>query len=218
MAVAAPAANVAAALDPASLLPAPPARDSAQERAELAELRGIMVSRRPEQLAAARWDDAHEDPSAFAAILAPAYDLKTLPRTAQLLDLAQDTGDAVVAKAKTQFRRLRPFKIDPVIKGCPTEGIADYSSCPSGTAAFGWVMATVLGDLAPEKAGALKARAEAYGHNRMVCGLHFRSDVEAAKVLGVAVGRILLSAPELQAQIAAARAEMATARGKAAVR
>ncbi|HEY2660067.1 MAG TPA: phosphatase PAP2 family protein [Caulobacteraceae bacterium] len=213
-----PVASVVAGIDPATLLPAPPTRGSGRERDELGELRALMASRAPDALASARWDDAHEDPSAFAAVLAPTYDLKALPQTVHLLDLAQDTGDAVVARAKTRFRRLRPFRIDPTINGCPTESIGAYSSYPSGTAAFGWVVATVLSDLAPEKAEALRARAEAYGHNRMVCGMHFRSDVEAAKIIGVAVGRDLMAAPELQSQIAAARAEMAAARAVRAAR
>jgi acid phosphatase (class A) len=207
-----PVASVVAAIDPALLLAPPPARGSVQEQAELDQLRALMVSRTPEALAAARWDDAHDDSFAFAAVLAPTYDLKALPQTAHLLDLAEDTGDAVVAKAKAHFQRLRPFRIDPAINGCPTEGIEPNSSYPSGTAAFGWIMATVLSDLAPDKAQALKARAESFAYNRMVCGMHFASDVTAAKIIGVAVGRDLLAAPELQTLIAAARSEMAAAR------
>lgn len=37
-------------------------------------------------------------------------------------------------------------------------------------------MATVLGDLVPEKRNALFARASVYAENRLVAGFHYRSD------------------------------------------
>lgn len=48
-------------LDVASVLPNPPANDSPQALAELAELHKMQQNRSPEQIAHAKHDDAEED-------------------------------------------------------------------------------------------------------------------------------------------------------------
>jgi len=89
LAVAETPAVAAAQIDPAIILPPPPADGSAQQTAELDELRDIKATRTPDRLAQARWDDAHEDATAFASVIGAAFDLKTLPKTAALLAKVQ---------------------------------------------------------------------------------------------------------------------------------
>lgn len=210
--------SIVKALDPVKTLPPPPAPGSADEAAELDELRGIMQTRTTEQLAKATWDDAHEDPSAFVEALGPTYDLKSLPQTAKLLEITEDTAEAAAGRSKKYFKRLRPYRVDNSINGCNASGDSPNSSYPSGHATIGWSLAVVLADLAPERSEILLARALDFNQSRMICGSHFRRDTEAGRTLGTLVAQDILLAPEVKAQLDAAKAEMAAARSKAGVR
>ena len=66
-------------------LPPPPEEGSEAHKADLADLHRIIAARTPERLAQAKWDDEHEDPSAYYATIGGGFDLKTLPATAALL-------------------------------------------------------------------------------------------------------------------------------------
>ncbi|HEU4781241.1 MAG TPA: phosphatase PAP2 family protein, partial [Steroidobacteraceae bacterium] len=52
-------------------------------------------------------------------------------------------------------------------------------SYPSGHATYGYVMAYLLADMVPERRQALITRAQEFARQRMVCGVHFPSDLEA---------------------------------------
>jgi acid phosphatase (class A) len=196
------------AIDPATLLGPPSAPGSAEERAELDQLRAIMRHRTADQLAQAQWDADHDDASAFAALLAPDGDLKRLPATAHLLDVVGDAADAAAAKAKAVFNRTRPYVLDPSLVGCPRSAASPNPSYPSGDATIGWAQAEVLAALAPGRAAAFEARGAELARHRLVCSLHFPSDVEAGRILGIAVARAVLAAPDLQPMVTAARAEL----------
>jgi acid phosphatase (class A) len=89
----------------------------------------------------------------------------------------------------------------------PEENPTTGSSYPSGHAAYGWTVAMVLARVAPERAPALIARASEYAESRIVCGVHFPTDIEAGRILAVAVVDRLLASRQFQADLAAARAE-----------
>ena len=67
-----------AAIDAQRLLPPPPAAGSAKDTAELDELRHLQVSSTPDQLAAAAYDDKHEDGTIFASVLGPDFDIQAI--------------------------------------------------------------------------------------------------------------------------------------------
>jgi acid phosphatase (class A) len=56
----------------------------------------------------------------------------------------------------------------------------------------------------------------AFGQSRIVCGVHWKSDVEAGRVVGAAVVARLHAEPVFAAQLAAARKEVAAARAAGA--
>jgi acid phosphatase (class A) len=87
-------------------------------------------------------------------------------------------------------------------------------SYPSGHAALGWAWGLVLTSVAPDKADALLQRAHAFGDSRMVCGVHWQSDLEAGRMVGAAAVARLQSDPVFQAQAQLARAEIASAQAK----
>ena len=59
---------------------------------------------------------------------------------------------------------------------------------------------------------AILARAKSYGENRLLCGVHYRSDIIAGQVLGSVVAEELLANPTFKSDFEAAKAELAAAR------
>ena len=70
-------------VEPAKLLPSPPADGSMAGKAELAELKAIEAARTPKALERAKSDDKTENASFFADVLGPGFDLSKLPATAK---------------------------------------------------------------------------------------------------------------------------------------
>jgi acid phosphatase (class A) len=195
---------------PDQLLPAPPKDGSAKAKAELAEVEGFDHNRTPEQLAQAKLDDKTENVMAFAGVMGPGFDLAKLPATAKLMADVQVEEKAAAKAAKDHFLRNRPWVIDTALQSCGKDD-APQSSYPSGHSTMGFSMAVILARLEPGKAAALMARASEYADNRLVCGMHYRSDVVAGQALGTAVALKLLEVPGFRAEFDAAAQELTKA-------
>jgi acid phosphatase (class A) len=199
-------------IDPMRLLPPPPAHGSPGEAGELHVLHEIQAIRTPERLARAQWDQDHENPTLYQATLGPAFDMTRLPATAKLLDIVEHDNGVIVTVAKKAFLRMRPWAADPTIRGCEVKPSDDpLSSYPSGHTAVGFSLGITLAYLMPDKAQTILARATDYGYSRMVCGVHYASDVGAGQALSTAVTLQMLHSPELASDIEAARTELKAA-------
>ena len=199
-------------IDPARLLPRPPAAGSAAEKAELAELHDIQDHRSGGALYQAQWDDTHEDWRLFIAVLGPKFDMEHLPATAKVMEEVMNDQEVAATQAKAYFKRPRPWKLDPTLHGCEYKPTANpLTSYPSGHTIVGYSLGVVLADLMPNRADDILQRAQDYGYNRMVCGLHYRSDTAASESLGTAIAVQMLHSPKMQADLAAARAELKAA-------
>ncbi len=197
-------------LDPALVIPPPPARDSTQARAELAELKAVEASRSSEQAKAAREAGETKNATIFAGVLGARFDLEHLPATARLMAMVRATEKGVIARGKDHFARPRPWIVDPTLKTCKP-GNEPLSSYPSGHTTNAYAMAGVLARLVPGKAPALLTRAAAYAETRITCEQHWRSDVTAGEALGLVIAERLMSKPAFRAKFDAARAEMEAA-------
>jgi acid phosphatase (class A) len=195
-------------VEPVLLLPPPPAEESMRERADLATVRAAIAADTPERYAQAKWDDGHEDASAFYAVIGGGFDLGALPATAAVLQAAQNDAGFVASEAKAYFSRKRPWAVDPAIKTCDP-GDKPLTSYPSGHATVGYTVSLVLAQLMPEKAQAILARAADYAFSRELCGSHFPSDAEASHVVSVAVVSAMVRHAGFREQLAAARKELA---------
>jgi DNA-binding beta-propeller fold protein YncE len=209
-------------IDPSRLLPPPPADGSESQKQELADLKRLLKTRTPERFAQAKWDDEHEDSSAFASVIGPEFNLKALPATAKLLADVENDQSIAASAAKEHFHRVFAAVLDPSLAdlNCDPEGVRaggsraggrGRRSYPSGHATMGYSVGLVLATLFPEKAQAIEARAEDYALSREFCAEHYYSDVEASHALGIAVGTELLNNAALQPEIAAAKAELKAA-------
>lgn len=197
-------------LDPALVLPAPPAAGSAQARAELAELHAAEAARTATEEAAARLDGDTKNATIFAEVLGPGFDLDRLPATSALLALVRASEKATVDRGKDEFKRPRPYAIDTSLKSCKRND-DPLSSYPSGHTAMAFSMGEILARLVPEKAAPILARSARYAQSRIVCGQHFRSDVSAGQMLGVLIAERLMTKPAFRAAFDAARRELVAA-------
>jgi acid phosphatase (class A) len=163
-------ARFAASFDP------PPAQDSVATRSELDELLALQAARTPAQVTAAQADRKTEVERFYGALGLSPDDPPELPALHRLAERVEDDVRIYVRAAKRRFLRLRPYEVEPRIAPCIDDVRGDLSY-PSGHAAYAWSMAYLLSMLVPERAQALEARAEEFARQRMVCGVHFPSDL-----------------------------------------
>jgi acid phosphatase (class A) len=193
-----------------AIFPPPPATGSAQERRELDELLALQRTRGATDVQAAR-DDRRKDVDRFYAALG--LDPRQPPPLQKLRALMNDVEDDVsryVRAPKRQFARNRPYVVEPAIQPCIGD-VAGDRSYPSGHAAYGYVVAYLLADMAPERRDALVARADEFARARALCGVHFPSDLEAGRIGARWIADRLLASPDYRAAASAAAAELRAA-------
>jgi acid phosphatase (class A) len=198
-------------IDPLSLhldliLSPPPARDSATTAGELKELHRIEAGRTAEQVTQAKADDQEEDIFLFKSVLGPGFTAEALPITASLsVHIRKDEG-AAGNPLKNIYRRPRPYQIDSTLRPvCALN--PEPTSYPSGHSLSGYLLAFTLVQLVPEKRQQILDRADEYVHNRLVCGVHYASDIEASRRVAYAIFGSLVASPNFQRDLAAAREE-----------
>ena len=172
----------------------PPAFDSAQEAAELAELKSF--ERTPKTNADAFfWEYASGGPRNYwfwneqtnKSLLEYRLDANP-PRAARAYALASVAGyDAGVAcwDAKYTYWAIRPFQLDPAFK--PLFATPNHPSYPAAHGCFSSAVAAALAHLFPRNAQTLTTLADEAAESRIWAGIHFRSDVRAGQTLGRAV-------------------------------
>lgn len=197
-------------LDPALVLPEPPRDDSPLGKAELAQLHAIELSRTPDEVAHAKADGATKNVTIFADVIGPGFDLDRLPATKALFHEVREEEKAAADRAKDHFRRNRPWITDPSLHACAKDD-EPQSSYPSGHTSMGFAMASILARLAPSKAPAIMGRAAEYAHSRLVCEVHFPSDVTAGQIFGMIIADRLMEQPAFRPQFEAARIELTKA-------
>ncbi len=202
----------------AQLLPPPPAEGSPTDRDDVT----AVLAR--QQVDAARRQAADADAQWLYDRFAPVLGLETLrrdrfPALVLLLNRSVKQAGGPAFAAKPIHQRLRPYQRLALQQVCgmngPSQPDPDASrrtSYPSGHATYGWAAALVLARVAPEQAAALLQRAQDYADSRVICGMHFPSDVEAGRQLATAVVAQLDQHPEFQQDLQRARAELAAAR------
>jgi acid phosphatase (class A) len=205
--------------DSLALVPPPPAAGSARQAADLEMHRQTRALRN-----SPRWELAAKDvnlkfPEA-AGVFSCALDMpisqEATPHLNMLLRRTLIDAGLATYKAKDHYNRQRPFAQLGEATCAPKEeaALSKDGSYPSGHAALGWAWGLVLTSVAPDKADALLQRAHAFGDSRMVCGVHWQSDLEAGRMVGAAAVARLQSDPVFQAQAQLARAEIASAQAK----
>jgi acid phosphatase (class A) len=115
-----------------------------------------------------------------------------------------------------KFKRPRPFLInkEPICTPDEEEALRNNGSYPSGHTAIGWTWALVLCEISPEQAIDILKRGRAFGESRMVCNVHWQTDVIEGRFMGAAIVACLHANPAFLADLEAAKAELAAVRAK----
>ncbi len=191
-----------------SFLSGPPDANGPLEAGERAAMAAQSAS--DERIAQARADNALHPNHIFGPIFGEHFDTNQMPQTARLLmQVRVEIGRSSNA-AKDSWPRPRPFVTNPEVATCLERdpALTNSGAYPSGHAAAAWAWGLVLVELAPQHAEAILARARDFGDSRVICGLHYPSDVAAARDLAAGVVARLHAEPEFIALISSARAEL----------
>ncbi len=203
--------------DSVALLPPPPAQGSPEFAADEA----IYQKLSPLQ-GSARWKLAAADANLKFPNAANVYSCAvgidvtaaTTPRLYELLQRVVIDAGQSTAKAKQKYNRARPFEAtgDPTCVPEDEQLLRGNASYPSGHASLGYVWGEVFAELLPERAAAARARAYEFGQSRVVCRVHYQSDVDGGRTVGQAVFQRLHQDEEFVADMAAAKVEVKKAR------
>jgi acid phosphatase (class A) len=191
---------------------APPAATSTQTRRELDELLELQRRRTPRDVEAAQ-SDRKTDVWQFAAALdMTPQKMRGLRALDALASQVEDDERPYVHSVKSHFRRLRPYELEPRLRPC-IEDVRDDRSYPSGHATYGFLIAYLLAEMVPERRAQLLARAEHFARQRMVCGVHFSSDIDAGRLGAAWLARQFLGDPHYRSAAQAATIELRAALG-----
>lgn len=120
-----------------------------------------------------------------------------------------DAGLSTYA-AKRHYNRVRPFVVNGQETCTQDEAdLKDDGSYPSGHAAFGWTWALILSEIAPDRADAILSRGRALGESRIICNVHWQSDVTEGRTMGAATVAKLHANSAFMAELAIAKSEYA---------
>ena len=174
----------------------PPAHDSPQKLAELAEIKNYQRTfvTNAKAFAAQTPDGTHGSWYAITGqrLLEYRVDDNT-PKAARayaLLGVA--LTDSVIAcwDAKYAYWAIRPSQLDPEVKTLfPSP---NHPSYPAAHACVSAAAAEVIAYLFPREAESIRAKAEDNAWSRLWAGIHYRSDIEAGLELGRQVALAVL--------------------------
>ena len=205
--------------DSAVLLPPPPAEGSAAMAHDMEVSKECLKLRESKRWEQAAIDAVLEFPDAFcgfSCILGiPITETDTPVLYKMLRKVAFDAGFSTF-KAKMKFNRPRPFLVnnEPICTPDQLNQLQNNGSYPSGHTAVGWAWALVMAELLPKYADDIIARGRAFGESRMVCNVHWQSDVNEGRFMASATVARLHGEAEFRSDMDTARTEIESAKTK----
>lgn len=208
--------------DSLALVPPPPAEGTAAYADDVETFKALTALQNGPRGAQATRDAELKFPAAaghFACALGVDISEEKTPNLNMLLRRTLVDAGGATYKAKDKYQRTRPFVAQD--SGTCTPGheaaLRKDGSYPSGHSALGWAWALILTQLAPERADALVQRGRSFSQSRSVCGVHWKSDIEAGRLVGATTVARLQENAVFQSQMAAARKEVIQAWATGAV-
>jgi acid phosphatase (class A) len=144
-------------------------------------------------------------------VLGPTFTPARVPKTAAFFDRIWKDYRNIILATKDVWDRPRPYKVSTDVK--PIGKLEKSGSYPSGHATRGYLAAIILSDMLPEKRESLFARAREYGHNRIVAGDHFPSDIEAGRIAATLMAVVFMQNDKFLKDSAEAKTELRSVLG-----
>jgi acid phosphatase (class A) len=198
--------------DASALLASPPVAGSAEDKLDLENTFTVHTGATPAEIALGK-DENKLTIFHFAPAIGVWFVPGKFPKTEALFKAVEAESKAVTDQAKKYFKRPRPYHVAPerFPHSIEHEDPTHYSY-PSGHSTRGTVFSLLLAELFPAQREAILAKGREAGWLRVQGGVHYPTDMYAGRVLGQELARDFLRSPEFQAELAAAKAELAVAK------
>ncbi|PYD61914.1 acid phosphatase [Novacetimonas maltaceti] len=200
--------------DATRYLPPPPQAGSARQAADdhaFQSTRGLKGG--------ARWALATSDADLSMESLLRSYscaagftlDARKAPRLVALISRMDSSEGPAMRYAKSTWHRPRPFvgNNQPICTESDRAHLATSGAYPSGHTILGWSTALVLAELLPDRSTEILQRGRVFGESRIVCGVHWASDVLEGYMSASADIAAMHGNPAFRADLDAARTELA---------
>lgn len=203
------------AIDSLAILPPPPEVGSLAFLNDQAMYeKGVLMRNTPRGKQAA--EDANLAGDGVVIAFSDAFGMKIsktdTPEIYKLMtNMIEDAGDLATRTAKEHYNRIRPFSYYHT-NTCNTkeqDKLSTNGSYPSGHTSIGWATALVLAEINPEARDAILKRGYELGQSRVICGYHWQSDVDAARLVGSAIVPVLHNNERFLEQLQKAKDEFA---------
>lgn len=181
------------------LIGPPPAPNSAEAKADLAEVIRMQQLASARQIAIAKWD-YHLSVFTFGEVLGKGFTEKRYPKTAKFFLQLNDLVQSENTPLKNFYKRPHPYQVDPKGVKQIVVAIPGYSY-PSYHSARCVVFAHVLSTLNPENKALFWQVAEQVEWDRVMAGEHFPSDIRAGQKLGEIIYTALVKDAGFQAEL-----------------
>jgi len=195
------------AVSATTLLCPPPLPDSAEQAADLNEVRAVYHVASSNDMAAA-YSEKKFSIFTFTPVVGDFFQSNNLPRTTAFFEKVQLDAETVTDLGKLYFHRPRPFTVDTNLANGKLEKSFSY---PSGHSTESMVIALVLADLIPDKHDTIIAKARNIGWHRVEIARHYMTDIYAGRTLAQAIVREMKTNADFQKDFAGAQAEIAAA-------
>jgi acid phosphatase (class A) len=197
--------------DATVLLAPPPLPGSAEQAADLDEVRAVFHAASSNDIAAA-YSEKKFSVFNFAPAVGSFFHQGNLPKTEAFFNKVQVDAALVTDAGKDFFKRPRPYTADTNL----ANGLLEKSfSYPSGHSTESMVLALVLADLCPEKRDSILAIARNIGWHRVQNARHYPTDIYAGRTLARAIASELKASAAFQHDFAEVKAEIEAAQHSA---
>ena len=191
----------------ATTLTPPPLPGSAEQAADMDEVRAVHHAAGSNDVAAA-YAEKKFSVFNFTDAVGPYFQSTNLPKTTAFFDKVQSDAATVTDLGKDFFKRPRPFVTDPSLANGKLEKSFSY---PSGHSTESMVLALVLADLVPEKHDAIIGEARQIGWHRVQIARHYPTDIYAGRMLALAIVKQFKKSDAYQKDFEAVQAELKAA-------
>jgi acid phosphatase (class A) len=186
------------AIDTSTLISPPPAKGSAEDKADVKKLLDYQTHRTKQECERASTEVFVNLESFYGPKYGPLTEGQVKKWNDLFKNIRIDT-DYFVQKIKVLWKRPRPYQAHAELTPCiRLEKTASY---PSGHSAISEVFSRVLQLLDPQEKQAIILRQHQIADDRVLGGVHHPTDIEAGKKIGDVIFEKLEKNPKFQSEL-----------------